>query len=93
MPYLPEAAGERELRQPRDPEPVITTIRRIDKARAVVHVEIGGIAIRSLWVVDQDTHTPSVSWPRTARGFPIVEASADLKARIDKAVLEAVYGP
>lgn len=93
MPYLPETAGERELRQPRDPEPIVTALRRIDPARAVAHVQIGGICIKSLWVVDTDTPMPSVSWPRTARGFPIVEASEDLKARIDKVVLAAVRRP
>jgi hypothetical protein len=32
-------------------------------------------------------------WPRTARGFPIIEASADLKAQINKVVLEAMHRP
>ena len=91
MSYLPETAGERE-RPPRNPDPIVTTIRRVDHARSVVHVEIGGIAIRSLWVIDQDTPTPVVSWPRTARGFPIVEASEPLKAQIDQVVLKAVRG-
>ena len=55
MPYLPETAGERELRQPRDPEPIVTALRRIDPARAVADVQVGGICIKSLWVVDTDT--------------------------------------
>ncbi|MDP6953039.1 MAG: hypothetical protein QGF53_09805 [Alphaproteobacteria bacterium] len=93
MSYLPETAGERELRQPRDPEPIVTALRRIDVARAVAHVQVGGICTKSLWVVDTDTPMPSVSWPRTARGFPIIEASADLKAQINKVVLEAMHRP
>jgi len=56
----------------------------------VAHVQIGGITIKSLWVVDLDTAAPVVSWPRTARGFPIVEASEPLRAQIDQAVLDAV---
>jgi len=90
MSYLPDAAGEREPSRPRNPEPIVTTIRRVDAARSVAHVQVGGITLKSLWVVDQDTPTPVVSWPRTARGFPIVEASEPLRAQIDQAVLDAV---
>ena len=96
MSYLPEAAGARELRQPRDPEPIVTALRHISfpgANTAVAHVQVGGICIKSLWVVDTDTPMPSVSWPRTARGFPIIEASPALKAQINKVVLAAVRRP
>jgi|TARA_B100000315_G_C14492071_1_gene548064 hypothetical protein len=69
----------------------VLNVRRMDADRAVVHVELGdGISLNSLWVVGLTTPEPSVAWPRTKRGYPIVTASVELRERIDARVLEAV---
>jgi hypothetical protein len=67
--------------------------RQIDDDRAVVHVDLpGGIRLMALWVIGlAGSHPePMVSWPRTARGFPILTVPPEMKERIDAAVLEAV---
>jgi hypothetical protein len=92
MPNLPEAAGDRE-RKPRDPEPIVTSIVRIDHARVAATVQIGGVRIAPVFVVQQDTPTPVFTWPRAQRGFPIVDGLVEpLKSRIELAVLAAVRG-
>ena len=75
------------------PGPQVKLIRRIDEDRAIAHVDLpGGICLKSLWILGLKGSPEDrvVSWPRTARGFPILTAPADLKDQIDAAVLEAV---
>jgi hypothetical protein len=69
----------------------VLKVHRLDADRAVVHVELGdGISLNSLWVVGLNSPSPSVNWPRTKRGYPIVTASDELRARIDTLVLDSV---
>ncbi len=66
----------------------VLAIKRIDDDRRVAHVRVGEITIRSLWIVGLAGNKPRTSWPETSKGYPIVEADAGLKARIDKLVFE-----
>ncbi len=66
----------------------VLSIKRIDEDRRVAHVRVGEITIRSLWIVGLAGNKPRTSWPETSKGYPIVEADAGLKARIDKLVFE-----
>ena len=66
----------------------VLAIKRIDEDRRVAHVRVGEITIRSLWIVGLAGNKPRTSWPETSKGYPIVEADAGLKARIDKLVFE-----
>ena len=74
-------------------EITVTRCTRLDADRAVVHVVVDDISIKSLWVVGRASGKPRVSWPETKRGHPIVEAAPALRARIDKLVLDAVDDP
>ena len=66
----------------------VLTIKRIDDDRRVAHVRIGDLTIRSLWIVGIESGKPRTSWPETGKGYPIIEAGAELKARVDQLVLE-----
>jgi len=67
----------------------VLAIKRIDEDRRVAHVRVGEITIRSLWIVGCAGNKPRTSWPETSKGYPIVEAGAELKARIDRLVFES----
>ena len=66
----------------------ILAIKRIDDDRRVAHVRIGEITIRSIWIVDIARGNPHISWPETGKGWPIIEATPELKRRIDQLVLK-----
>ena len=66
----------------------VLAVRRIDDDRRVAHVRIGDITIRSIWIVDIARGKPRISWPETGKGYPIVEAGPELKARVDQLVLD-----
>ncbi len=70
---------------------VVSKVRRLDDDLAVAHVDFSiGISLRSIWISGLSESQPTVSWPRSTRGFPIVLADPELRARIDALVLEAV---
>lgn len=71
---------------PRD-APRLTSLVTIDADRKVAHVEVGPWRIGSLWIVGCRSSKPAVSWPRTSRGYPIVEVAEPLKAEIEDMVL------
>ena len=66
----------------------ILAVKRIDDDRRVAHVRVGDITIRSLWIVGLASGKPRISWPETGKGWPIVEATPELKARVDQLVLD-----
>jgi len=68
----------------------ILAVKRIDDDRRVAHVRVSNITIRSLWIVGLASGKPRISWPETGKGYPIVEASPELKARVDRLVFEAL---
>jgi len=71
-------------------EITVTRCTKLDADRAVVHVDVDDISIKSLWVVGRDSGKPHVNWPETKRGYPIVSAAPALRDRIDKLVLDAL---
>ena len=68
----------------------VASFIRIDADRAVAHVDVGPFHIGSLWITGLAGNTPVPSWPRTARGYPIIEVDQPLRGRIEKAVLAEV---
>jgi hypothetical protein len=67
----------------------VTKYTVINTDRAVAHVDIGPISLGSMWIVDRKTD-PKVSWPRTARGYPLISVKdAGLREQIERMVLKA----
>jgi len=67
----------------------VRAIKPIDANRAVAHVAIGEIEIKSIWILDRQTK-PKISWPQTAKGYPIVDAAPELKAKINDMILAEI---
>ena len=70
----------------------LTSLVHVDSDRRVAHVEVGPFRIGSLWVVGCESGTPIVSWPRTSRGYPIIEVEDPLRSEIEALVLAAEAG-
>ncbi len=78
MSYLLETAGERE-RQPRDPDPIVTTIRRVDHSRCVAHVQAGGSMLDAIMLAnDYDDVKPALDW---AKDYPGIRDGRPLPPR------------
>jgi DNA-binding cell septation regulator SpoVG len=63
--------------------------------RAFVKLKVGGFVIHGVKVVRQENQNPWVALPQTqskGKWFPVVEASKDLKPRIDSVVFDAWQG-
>jgi len=69
--------------------PRLTALVPIDADRRVAHVEVGPFRIGSLWLVGCESGRPTVSWPRTTRGYPIIEVTDPLRSEIEALVLDA----
>jgi len=69
--------------------PILTALVPIDADRRVAHVEVGPFRIGSLWLVGCESGKPTVSWPRTTRGYPILEVDDPLRSKIEALVLDA----
>jgi len=69
--------------------PRLTALVPIDADRRVAHVEVGPFRIGSLWLVGCESGQPTVSWPRTTRGYPILEVDDPLRSEIEALVLDA----
>ena len=72
--------------------PRLTSFISIDADRRVAHVQAGPFSIGSLWVIGCETGKPTVSWPRTSRGYPIIEVEDPLRSDIEALVLAAERG-
>jgi hypothetical protein len=70
--------------------PEVTRITSLDADRSVAHVSIPPFKISSIFITGISTGTPVVAWPRTARGFKIVEVDEPERSRIEAAILEAL---
>jgi hypothetical protein len=61
-----------------------------DRNRAVAKLTVDDFHFGSIFVVDCQT-APRVSWPRTQKGFPIVECrNPDRKKEIEELILTKV---
>ena len=65
----------------------VTSLTRLGDDRAVAHVDVGLFHIGSLWIVDLASR-PKVSWPRTSRGYSIINVDQPLRGEIERAVLQ-----
>lgn len=63
-------------------------LKRVDDDRRVCEITIGPVKVGSVWVTGARTTAPNISWPRTTRGYPIIEIEdPDLRSDIEKAIL------
>jgi len=70
--------------------PVVERVTKLDADRAVAKLTVDDFHFGSIFVTGLKT-TPKVSWPTTARGFPIVECrSPEKRAEIEALILEAI---
>lgn len=67
----------------------LLSIKKVDEDRRVATVRIGPLRLGSIWITDCETD-PCVSWPRTIRGYPIIEVDAELRIPIEDMLLQAV---
>jgi hypothetical protein len=65
----------------------IASYKRLDDDRRVAEVRVGPILMGSVYLTGCQTTAPNVSWPRTARGYPIIVVDDPLRSRIEKALL------
>tara|TARA_R110000824_G_scaffold365486_1_gene553980 strand:- start:802 stop:1050 length:249 start_codon:yes stop_codon:yes gene_type:complete len=65
----------------------VTSFTRIDNDRAVAHVDVGPFHIGSLWITGLASNAPVPSWPKTARGYPIIKVDQPLRGLIEQAVM------
>jgi hypothetical protein len=68
----------------------VTSLTPIDADRAVAHVTVGPFHIGSLWINGRAKGRPVVSWPKTTRGYPILDVEAPLKGKIEQVTLAAL---
>lgn len=65
----------------------IASIKPLDPSRCVAEVEIGPVMCGSIYIMECDTPAPRVSWPRTARGYPVIVVAQPLRSEIEAALL------
>ena len=70
----------------------LLAVKPIDDDRRVAHVKIGPISIKSIWITGMASGHPRISWPESGKGYPIVTAEPELKARIDRMILDRIGG-
>jgi hypothetical protein len=71
--------------------PDIFAVIPLDPDRAVVKLDLHGVRLETLFVVGISTAEPRVSWPKSARGFPIVWIKDPAhRDRIETEILKAV---
>jgi len=62
-------------------------LKHVDPDRRVCEITVGPIKIGSVWITGAKTTAPNVSWPRTTRGYPIIEIEDPLRSQIETAIL------
>ena len=65
----------------------IASIKPLDPSRCVAEVEIGPVLCGSIYIMECDTDSPRISWPRTARGYAIVVVGQPLRSVIEAGLL------
>lgn len=69
----------------------VRTVKQIKPDLAVASVAIGGVTIHAIWVNDIFS-TPTVGWPRSGRGWPLISVEDGLRGEIENAILDIVAG-
>jgi hypothetical protein len=65
----------------------ISSFKTLDPDRRVAEIKIGPILMGSVYITGAKTTAPNISWPRTARGYPIIVVDDPLRSEIEKALL------
>jgi hypothetical protein len=69
----------------------VSRVTRLDADRAVLKLDVDCWHFGSVFVVGLSGTSPRVSWPKTQRGFPIVECKDKAHlAEIEETILDAV---
>ncbi len=83
MAALPKAEGSAD----KLPEFTIASFKTLDADRRVAEVKVGPILLGSVYITGAKTTAPNVSWPRTARGYPLIVVDDPLRSQIEKSLL------
>lgn len=71
----------------------ITRLRQVTADLAVAELDIGPVHISSVWIGGLAAGDPFVSWPRSAKGFPIISVTSEkLRQSIEGRIIERVAG-
>jgi hypothetical protein len=65
----------------------IASFKRLDEDRRVAEIKIGPVLCGSVYLTGCQSTAPNVSWPRTLKGYVIIEIDQPLRSRIEKALL------
>lgn len=65
----------------------IVSFKTLDPDRRVAEIKIGPVSCGSVYITGAKTTAPNVSWPRTARGYPIITVDDPLRSQIETALL------
>lgn len=65
----------------------IVSFKTLDPDRRVAEIKIGPVLCGSVYITGAKTAAPNISWPRTARGYPIIIVDDPLRAEIEKGLL------
>jgi hypothetical protein len=65
----------------------VSSFKTLDPDRRVAEIKIGPVLCGSVYLTGCQTTAPNVSWPRTARGYPIVIVDDPIRSEIEKALL------
>jgi hypothetical protein len=91
IPFIRGFPAERRLPMERPTNIRLDSLKYLDADRAVAHVTINDeISLKTLFCVGISKGRPTVSWPQSKRGFPIVEASPGLRERVDKVIIDGL---
>jgi hypothetical protein len=70
--------------------PEVSRVTRLDSDRAVAHVRVGPFMFSSIFVTGLADADPRVSWPRTSRGFKIIDVAEPARSDIEAEILRHV---
>lgn len=65
----------------------IVSFKTLDPDRRVAEIKIGPVLCGSVYITGAKTTAPNVSWPRTARGYPLIVVDDPLRSQIEKSLL------
>lgn len=83
MNALPKAEGGAD----KLPEFTIVSLKRLDEDRRVAEIKVGPILMGSVYLTGCQSRVPNVSWPKTARGYPVIVVDQPLRSKIEEDLL------
>ena len=68
----------------------LLSIKSVDTDRRVCELKIGPVHVGSVWITGARSTAPNISWPRTSRGYPIIQIDDPLRSQIEKTILDGL---